>query len=466
VNIEVIPPQALDESRPPVSHGLAFLVFKLESPRGARVNLAGLSVFLEIIRAGVAVNAVARTDDSGRALFKVQCEQEAIDELVLELWFDKDNQIILSTDPGLIRFNQEPSTFTFPLSLPRPDVTAYRVQGGSGHESVGFLVHDERSRQTSINPAFMPSAQLNISVGDSLHARYFCEVVQKRLGEVFLFDIDGDFFHRWLAPAAMPQLRHAQSGNQWQPPEAGSCRSTDIIIEHLERLLREGRLLTDEEFEKWKEAHPLTEQEKKASNLRQVYLAKLAAEGLYLRESLGPVWKTGLYADKGKRQLRAIESPKVGDTKQPSYKLELVAPWPLLLNLFIKNGQPAVSYTGIMGPVFDPPQVRKTPLLQQELGVLLDVVRNELKILEGGSRAKGQTQGRKRALPGDTHNQVQQYRGYVRTLEKLGKVLAESPPTAEDSNDRYDDGIFGIFNEVGRIWRSVCPSELWWPRYS
>jgi hypothetical protein len=36
----------------------------------------------------------------------------------------------------------------------------------------------------------------------------------------------------------------------------------------------------------------------------------------------------------------------------------------------------------------------------------------------------------------------------------------------EDSNDRYDDGIFGIFNEVGRIWRSVCPSELWWPRYS
>lgn len=464
MKVEVIPPRALDEAPPPRSRDTAFLVVKIEAPRGARRVLAGLEVFLETSKDSMADNAVALTDDSGRVVFKVQDERASIDDLVLELWFSQDDQIILCTDTGLIRFGQEPTTFLYTLPLPQPDVTAYRVQGGSGHESVGFLLHDGETHRTSINPAFMPSGQLNISVGDALHARYFCEVVQKRLGDVFIFDIDGDFFHRWLAPAAMPQLRHAQSDNLWQPPEAGSCRSTDVIIENLERLQREGRLLTEEEFKKWKEAHPLTEQEKKASNPQHVCLAKLAAEGRYLRECLGPAWKTGLYADTGKRRLRAIESPKAGDTKQPSYKLELVAPWPLLLSFFIKNGQPAVSYTGIMGLAFDPPQVQQPSLLLKEIDALLAIVGNELKVLEGGSPAKNQTKGRKRALKGDTHNQVQQYRGYVRRLKDFRERLMS--PTGEDIHDRYDDGIFGIFNEVGRIRRNVCASALWWPRYS
>jgi hypothetical protein len=262
-------------------------------------------------------------------------------------------------------------------------VTAYRAQGGSGFESRDFL------RLGGINPERM-GEQFNISVGDILHARYFAKEKRGGVADVFKFEIDDYFFDSWLVRASTQQHRANSQSTGWQPPDDN---------------LRDKILTGILDFRKLYKPDSAT------------YISAL---GPWAGE---PIDRDGAW--------RPIPRPRIGDTEQPSYKVEMAPPWPFLMSLFIRDISHLQDPTANQ---YDPASISDPNLLDEEMLTLSHYLKED----------------------GRTKWKVE-----IRHLSKLHEEFQQELEY-ESSINNYNSGIYEIYDKFQKIKRRCLPSHLWW----
>lgn len=189
-------------------------------------------------------------------------------------------------------------------------VKAYRVQGGGGFESQGILAEGPNGLTM---PLKQQHKQFNFSVGDPLHADYFLREVRQGLGDIYEFNIDDTLFNTWIAKAAIPQNNASTNPNRtWKPPN-------DAISKELVR-----------KFEAL--VHPVL-----IYSLQRGLTHEAAKE--VASEIFAPVLGVWAGGPNANGEWPSVPAPRVGDTKQPSYKVECGPPWNWIISHFVTGGQ-------------------------------------------------------------------------------------------------------------------------------
>lgn len=311
----------------------------------------------------------------------------------------------------------------YPLASPeeeaRGHVMGYRAQGGIGHESVGIIKYGPGG---PVDPENMEK-QLNLAIGDVLHSRYFAAVKRQGNANIISLQIDNVFFYEWIVAASVDQHRANQKGAELFTPPEGQLAA--VIEPALKKFAQDHK----------------------------------GNEEVDIKGALGP-WAEGMRDKKGR--IKPISPPRIGDYKQPSYKVEMQPPWPFVLSLFSRvtqEAKPAHEYDRME---FDPPEIRDPKLLEQQILKLLLIAQVALKAEEDKERQKKQEMQSKKTKKGKKgmSDDLKEKRAWERQLRTLLDKLAaerESPSAANN----YDDGIYSIYNEFGRIKRAILPPESW-----
>lgn len=278
-------------------------------------------------------------------------------------------------------------------------VKAYRVQGGSGFESQSILQLGTGGYKI---PLDQQHKQLNIAVGDILHSIYYLKEKRGGLGDIYEFNIDDTLFNTWIVPASIPQ-HHASTNPRrlWKPPQDAISRR--LVQEFL--ALVDPRLM-QKVFTQGK-SHEEAKQEITEEN--EPFLGAWAG---------GPI-----NPDTG--DWPAIPAPRIGDTDQPSYKVEAGPPWLWILSFYLGGSKPALTGPKVQKRV---PQEVKDP------AYLLDQID---KLLAWAS----------------THP-IENSKVLLRQLTKLKKQ-------AQEAIEVGDDNIQPFYQEFARHKRNLLPSTHW-----
>jgi hypothetical protein len=278
-------------------------------------------------------------------------------------------------------------------------VKAYRVQGGSGFESQSIL---QLGGGRYGIPHNQQHKQFNIAVGDILHSIYYLKEKRGGLGDIYEFDLDDTLFNTWIIPASIPQ-HHASTNPHrlWKPPQdAISRRLAQEFLNLVEPRLREKVFTQGKSHEEAKQ--------------------EISAE---YEPFLGP-WAEGPI-DPVTGDWPTIQAPRIGDTDQPSYKVEAGPPWLWILSFYIGGNKPALTGHKVQKRI--PQEVKDPAYLLNQIDKLLTWVSIQV---------------------------IADSKVVIRQLTKLKKQVQEAMLV-------QDDDVQPFYQEFARHKRNLLPPTAW-----